>query len=65
MTPQEHKKFLKENVTKTYEKAPPKVEVAINLEAKCIATNLYLSDRMERLAQTPAYITLKDHKENF
>ena len=65
MTPQEHKKLLKENVTKTYKKAPPKVETAINLEAKCIATNLNLSDRIERLAQTPAYITLKDHKENF
>ena len=30
MTPQEHKKLLKENVTKTYKKAPPKVETAIN-----------------------------------
>ena len=65
MTPQEHKKLLKENVTKTYKKAPTKAETATHLEAKCIATNLNLSDRIERLAQTPAYITLKDHKENF
>ena len=67
MTPQEHKTLLKENVTKTYtyRKAPPNVETAINLEAKCIATNLNLSDKIERLAQAPAYITLKDHKENF
>ena len=56
---------IKKNVTKTYKKAPPKVETAINFEAKCIAANLNLGDRIERLAQTPAQITLKDHKENF
>ena len=50
---------------KKYKKAPSKVETAINLEAKCIATNSNLSDRIKRLAQTLAYITLKDHKENF
>ena len=50
MTPQEHKKLLKENVTKTYKKAPTKAETATHLEAKCIATNLNLSDRIERLA---------------
>ena len=65
MTPQEHEKLLKENVTKTYKKASPKLETAINSEAKCIATNLDLSDTIEKLAPTPAYITLKDHKENF
>ena len=48
MTPQEHKKLLKENVAKTYKKALPKVEPAINLEAKCVATNLNLSYRIER-----------------
>ena len=49
MTPQELKKLLKENVTKTCKKAPPKVETAINLEAKCIVRNLNLSDRIEDL----------------
>ena len=48
---------IKKNVTKTYKKAPPKAETAINLEAKCIATNLNLSDRIEKLVQTPAYVT--------
>ena len=65
MTPQENKKLLKESVIKTYKKAPLNVEIAINLEAKCIATNLNLSDKIERLAQTPAYITLKNYKETF
>ena len=65
VTPQENKKLLKESVTKTYKKAPLNVDTAINLEAKCIATNLKLNEKIERLAQTPAYITLKNHKETF
>ena len=35
------------------------------MEAKHIATNFELSERIKRLARTPAYITLKDHKESF
>ena len=35
------------------------------MEAESIATNLKLSDRIKKLAEAPAYITLKDHKENF
>ena len=42
-----------------------KLQKSINLEAKSIATNLKLSDRIEKLAEVPAYVTLKDHKENF
>ena len=65
MSTSEHNELLKENVTKTYKKAPEKLQKSINLEAKSIATNLKLSDRIEKLAEAPAYITLKDHKENF
>ena len=61
----DYNKLLKGNITKTYKHAPPKLEKSINLEAKHIATNLKLDDRIERLARTPAYITLKYHKENF
>ena len=35
------------------------------MEAKHIAKKLELSDRIEHLARNPAFITLKDHKENF
>ena len=49
----------------TYKKAPAKLENAINSEAKNITKNLELSDRINYLARSPAYITLKDHKENF
>ena len=46
-------------------KAPEKLQNSINLEAKSIATKNRLSDRIEKLAEVPAYVTLKDHKENF
>ena len=65
MPTSEHNELLKENVTKTYKKAPEKLQKSINLEAKSIATKLNLSGRIEKLAEAPAYITLKDHKENF
>ena len=31
---QQHKKLLHDNVTKTYKKAPPKLETSVNLEVK-------------------------------
>ena len=40
------------------------LEKAINMEAKNIAKKNKLSDRIECLARTPAFITLKDHKDN-
>ena len=35
------------------------------MKAKYIAKKLELSDRIEQLARNAAFITLKDHKENF
>ena len=37
----------------------------INKEAKCIAERLHLDDRVEQFNQREAFVTLKDHKENF
>ena len=56
---------LHDNVTKTYQKAPPKLEASINLEVKSISTNLKISNRVKHIARTPAFVTLKDHKDNF
>ena len=64
-TPEQYKKLLKDNVTKTYKKSSDILEKSINMEAKHIAKKLELSDRIEHLARNPAFITLKDHKENF
>ena len=41
------------------------MEKSINLEAKEIAAGVKLDDRIEYMAKAPAYITLKDHKDNF
>ena len=65
MLTSEHNKLLKGNVTKTYLTSPEKLQNTINLEAKSIETKLKLSDRIKKLTDAPAYITLKDHKENF
>ena len=65
VNPQQYDKLMKDNVTTTYKRSDRQSVQATNMEAKIIAQNLELSDRMEVLAEIPAYITLKDHKENF
>ncbi len=62
---QQYNKLMKDNVTSTYQKSNKQSEHNINLEAKKITDKLELSDRIQTLAQKPAYVTLKDHKENF
>ena len=38
MSKDRHQIFLHDNATKTYRKAPPKLEASINLEAKIISS---------------------------
>ena len=65
MSKDHHQKLLHNNITKTNQKAPPKLQSGINLEAKSMSTKLKISDRVERIARTPAFVTPKDHKDNF
>jgi hypothetical protein len=65
MPPELHDKLLLDNVTKTYQKAPTLLEAGINHEAKHIASTYSVDNRAESLARSPAFITLKDHKDNF
>ena len=65
MPSHDYKKLLYENINKTYKKSTYRLEHTINMEAKQIAKNIKLDDRIESLAKTPAFMTLKDHKENF
>ena len=65
MPPNDYKKLVYENITKTYKKSTYLLEHAINMKAKHIAKGIKLDDRIKSLAKTPAFITLKDHKENF
>ena len=46
-----HEKLLKNNIAKTYRKATPKLAISINLEAKKIAKNFKLADRIEQSAK--------------
>ena len=60
-----HDKLLTESVTTNYKIAPRNTKHKIDLDAKKIAKSLKIDDRVECLAERPAFITLKDHKENF
>ena len=65
MDKSQHDKLLQENITKTYQKSDRTKYNEINTEAKTIATKLKILDRATQLAKKQAFITLKDHKENF
>ena len=65
MKPQDHEKLIMENITKTYQKAPDKLEKTINMEAKNIAKSYKLAERIDHLPRSDTFITLKDNKDNF
>ena len=61
-----YNKLLLENVTKSYKNAPETLENNINKEAKKIATDLNLAERIQKFTEKKnAFLTLKDHKDNF
>ena len=65
MDREQYKKLLRENITKHYKLAPADAYSRINTEAQGIARKLQVDDRMEVIARREAYITIKDHKQNF
>ena len=62
---QYYNKLLKDNITTNYKKAPRNTRINIDREAKEIAQKLKLDDRIERFPNKPAFLSLKDHKDNF
>ena len=60
-----HDKVPTQNVTKTYRQSDHSAYKNSNNEAKSIAESLNVVDKVECLAKTDAFITLKDHKEGF
>ena len=64
-TPEYYSKLLSNSVTKEYKKVDDSTVNRINVEAKEIAKKLELDDRIECLTQKQAFITIKDHKQNF
>ena len=61
----DYEKLLHDNITTTYQKVSKDTARIINMEAKHIAEQLKLDDRIEQAAEQKAFITLKDHKPNF
>ena len=62
---EEYTKLLKENVTKTYKNSTCKKLLNINRTSKEITEKLPISDRKDKIQETEAYITIKDHKRYF
>eukprot|EP00794_Sanderia_malayensis_P012450 gene12450-biopygen9924 len=62
---EQYDKLLNSNITATYKKANENTIHDINNEARNIASDLNIHDRAERMAERQAFITLKDHKDNF
>ena len=60
-----YRKLLNENITSTYKKTGREPLNHINTEAQAIARDLKLDDRIESFAKREAFVTLKDHKDNF
>ena len=63
--PATYKKLLQENITKAYKHGNENMMDDINHELKTITSNLAIGDRLDTMAKKPAFITLKDHKDNF
>ena len=57
--------LFRNNITKTYRKPDVDTVDKINKDAKEIAVELKLDNRINQITARNAYITLKDHKQNF
>ena len=65
MSKEDYQKHLRNNITKAYKKSNRKIVNDINLDAKKIAQKLKIDDRIEKMQETEAFLTIKDHKEGF
>ena len=65
MSKDNYQKHLCKNITKTCKKSNRNRVNDINLDAKKIAQKLEKDDRAEKMQETEAFLTIKDHKEGF
>ena len=65
MSKENYTKLLNENITKEYRKSDNSNTANINRQTKLHAESLLIDDRMEKLAERTAFISIKDHKANF
>ena len=60
-----YEKILNENITKDYRKAETNHTKSINMECKQHAVDLKIENKMEKITERNAFISIKDHKSNF
>lgn len=65
MKPAEYKMLVDKNIMQTYKKADTNSLKNINKQASKITKALEIDDRVEKMAEKTAFITLKDHKPSF
>ncbi len=65
ISPTEYNKLLTENITKSYKLGHDSITANINEELCNISSQLNIGNRIDVMAETEAFITLKDHKDNF
>jgi hypothetical protein len=65
ISPTEYNKLLTENITKSYKLGYDSITADINEELCNISSQLNIGNRIDVMAETEAFITLKDHKDNF
>ena len=62
---EDYKKYLRDNITKTYKKSSNSKVNRVDLDAEKIVDKLLISDKIDQLQKHETYITVKDHKKNF
>ena len=65
MEPNKYNELLRNNITSEYKKADKAKVMESNNRMKNIVNSLGLDDRVMKTAENQAFLTLKDHKENF
>ena len=65
MSKEDYLKYLHNNITKTYKKSIRNRVNDTNLNAKKISQKLEMDERVEKMQETEAFLTIKDHKEGF
>ena len=63
--PEKYQELLTKSINKDYKKASDEAVNKVNGKDKKVAEKLELDDRIYTLARQEAFITLKDHKDNF
>ena len=61
----DYNKYVRDYVTQTYKCSTANRVKNINYKAKLLAEKLAIDDRIEKMEETEAYITVKDHKDGF